>query len=109
MVVMALRIAEEIHESRKSYGFTQEKLAELVGVTAGYIGQIERKETMPSAVILAKLIEVLGIDANRLFFEQDDSSTLSREIAIRASRLSSENQEVVLGLINIIEQAYRKK
>lgn len=109
MVAMALRISTVIRETRKEKGLTQESLAELIGVTPGYIGQLERSETTPSAVILSKIVEVLGIDANSLFFEQAEAMPLSREIAIRASRLSKENQEIVLGIINIIEQAYRKR
>ena len=106
---MALRISTVIRETRKEKGLTQESLAELIGVTPGYIGQLERSETTPSAVILSKIVEVLGIDANSLFFEQAEAMPLSREIAIRVSRLSKENQEIVLGIINIIEQAYRKR
>lgn len=106
---MALRIAAVVRKTRKEKGLTQENLAELIGVTAGYIGQLERNETTPSASILSKLVEVLGIDANALFFEQPDTMPLSREISIRASRLSKENQEIVLGIINVIEQAYRKR
>lgn len=105
---MALRIAAVVRESRKEKGLTQENLAEMIGVTAGYVGQLERNETTPSASILSRLVEVLGIDANALFFEQD-AIPLSREIAIRVSRLSKENQEIVLGIINVIEQAYRKR
>ena len=106
---MTLRISTVIREGRKEKSLTQEELAELVGVTSGYIGQIERNETNPSALVLSKLVEVLGIDANDLFFEQAETMPLSREIALRASRLSKENQEVVLGVINVIEQAYRKR
>lgn len=105
---MAIRISTVVREVRKEKGLTQERLAELIGVSPGYIGQIERNETLPSAAILSKIVEVLGVDANSLFFEQADSKSLSKEIAIRASRLSMENQEVVLGIISIIEQAYRK-
>ena len=107
-VIMALRIADVVHETRKNRGLTQEKLAELIGVSAGYIGQIERNETTPSAIIIAKLVDTLGIDANTLFYSSENSASLSREISIRASRLSTKNQEVLLGVINVIEQAYRK-
>ncbi len=105
---MPIRISTVIRESRKAKGLTQEALAEYIGVSSGYIGQIERGETMPSAATLSVLIEVLGIDANRLFYEEDDKMSLSNEISIRASRLSKENQQIVLGLINVIEQTYRK-
>lgn len=106
---MRLRIAEVIRDSRKSKNITQERLAEIIGVSAGYIGQIERDETIPSANVIAKLIEFLGIDANLLFFDNNRSSSLCDEISIRVSRLSEDNQKIVLGLINVIEETYRKE
>lgn len=105
---MPIRISTVIRESRKAKGLTQEALAECVGVSSGYIGQIERGETMPSAMTLSELIEVLGIDANRLFYDDSEKMSISNEISIRASRLSRENQQIVLGLINVIEQTCRK-
>ena len=106
---MLIRIAEVIKESRKSKNLTQERLAELVGVSMGYIGQIEREETLPSVSVVAKLIEILGIDANTLFFDSDSKNSLTNEISIRASRLNETNQKLVLGLINVIEKTYRKE
>ena len=40
---MALRIATVVREKRKAKGYTQEELAELAGVSSGYIGQLERE------------------------------------------------------------------
>ena len=42
MVIVALRIATVVREKRKAKGYTQEELAELAGVSSGYIGQLER-------------------------------------------------------------------
>lgn len=106
---MLIRIAEVIKESRKNKNMTQEKLAELAGVSMGYIGQIEREETIPSVNVIAKLIEILGIDANSLFFDNNGNTSLTNEISIRASRLNENNQKIVLGLINVIEETYRKE
>lgn len=106
---MSIRIAEVIKESRKNKNITQERLAELIGVSMGYIGQIEREETTPSVNVIAKLAEILGIDANLLFFDNSSNASLTSEISIRASRLNEDNQKIVLGLINVIEETYRKE
>ena len=103
-----LRIATVIREKRKAQNLTQEQLAELVGVSSGYIGQLERRETMPSMLVLATLIDVLGIDANTLFYEENNELSLSSEISLRSSRLSRESQEIILGIIGVIEQANRR-
>ncbi len=108
MVAVKLRIATVVREKRKAKGFTQEQLAEMVGVSSGYIGQVEREELTPSVPVIAVLLDILGIDANTLFFEGSEDTPISREISLRASRLSKENQEIILGIIGVIEKANRK-
>ena len=109
MVAVTQRIATVIRERRKAKGLTQEQLAEMAGVSSGYIGQLERSEMTPSVRVIARLIDILGIDANALFFEGNEKTSISREISLRASRLSKENQEIILGIITVIEQTNRKE
>lgn len=63
---------------------------------------------LPSAKVLARIIEALGIDANTLFFNTEGDDLVSREISIRAARLSPEKQEFVLEMISLIERSFRK-
>ncbi|MCG8400934.1 MAG: helix-turn-helix domain-containing protein [Firmicutes bacterium] len=46
---------------REEYGLTQAQLANLAGVTAGLIGQIEHSKVQPSLKTLEKLAEVMGV------------------------------------------------
>ena len=50
-------LGEIIQAKRKELGLTQERLAEKIGKTAGYIGQIERGLSYPSYPVLLQLIE----------------------------------------------------
>lgn len=52
-------LGEIIQAKRKELGLTQERLAEKIGKTAGYIGQIERGLSYPSYPVLLQLIETL--------------------------------------------------
>lgn len=108
MITVKLRIATVIREKRRAKGLTQEQLAEKAGVSSGYIGQVECEEMTPSIPVIAVLIDILGIDANTLFFEESEDVSLTREISLRASRLPKENQEIILGIIGVIEQTNRK-
>jgi transcriptional regulator with XRE-family HTH domain len=108
MIALTLRIAAVVREKRKAKGLTQEELAEIIGVSSGYIGQLEREEIMQSMTVVARLIDFLGIDANTIFFEDSEDVPLSKEISLRASRLPKENQEIILGIIGVIEDTYRK-
>lgn len=71
---MTLRISTVVREKRKAKGLTQEQLAELISVSSGYIGQVERGELTPSISILAMLIDILGIDANTFFLTRWETS-----------------------------------
>lgn len=102
---MPLRVAAVVKENREAKGLTQEKLAELIGTSTGFIGQLERGLTLPSVPVLAKLIDVLGIDANTLFYADVKTHTY-KEITIRANRLSPEKQEFVLSMINLLEHSF---
>ena len=101
---MKNRMAEVIRTKRLQKNMTQEQLAEQIETSPGFVGQIERSEANPSAPVLAKIILVLGIDANTLFFEIDESSVVAREISIRAQRLEPEKQEFVLNMISLVER-----
>lgn len=105
---MATRIGNVIKAKRKMYGFSQEVLAEKIGKSTGYIGQVERGETLPSIQTLALLIEVLGIDANTLFYNDSQSPYISSEIAIRTARLNPKKQEFILGIVDLLERTYGK-
>lgn len=105
---MTLRISTVVREKRKAKGLTHEQLAELISVSSGNIGQVERGELTPSISILAMLIDILGIDANTLFFDPVGNESLSNEISLRVSRMSTDNQELILGIIEVIEQTNRK-
>ena len=101
---MPIRIASVIKTSRDAKGLTQEKLAEAVGTSTSLIGQIERDMAYPSVQVLAKLVDILGIDANTLFYEDVNTSTF-KEITIRASRLPAEKQEFLLSIITLLEHS----
>ena len=66
------RLGFIIRNQRKSMDFTQEQLAEMVGVTTGSIGQYERGETMPSVETLKLLFECLTIDPREVFSGEYD-------------------------------------
>lgn len=57
------KLGDLIREARRSKGWTQEKLAEEIGVNPGYIGQIETGVVkLPSAGKLESLEAALGVN-----------------------------------------------
>lgn len=88
-----------IQTKRKELGLSQEKLAEKIGKTAGYVGQIERGISYPSYSTLLQLVEVLEIDAQALFSTNDIN--IKHECTQIFSRLSQKQQQLALGILKL--------
>lgn len=54
---------------RKQAGFTQEKLAESIGMSTSYIGDMEARERFPSAETIDKIAGALNVRPSQLFDE----------------------------------------
>ena len=88
---------------RKQAGLTQEKLAEAIGMSTAYIGDMEARERFPSAETIDKIAEALNIKTAVLFdefgspeninstFEKIYATTIQQELK---SRLSDAVDEV---------------
>lgn len=60
-------IAQRVRELRKQRGLTLEQLADHSGVSRSMISLIERQETSPTAAVLNKLADALGVTLPALF------------------------------------------
>jgi len=63
-------LAQNIKNRRKELGISQMKLAELAGLSAPYMNDIERCQTWVSDKTLAKLAKALLLDISMLFETQ---------------------------------------
>jgi transcriptional regulator with XRE-family HTH domain len=61
-----LRVGRHVKRLRRSRGFSQERLAELVGNTGKHIGQVERGEVNVGLDILARIASALSVDPSDL-------------------------------------------
>lgn len=60
------RIGKFIHDCRKEQGFTQEYIAEKLGISDRAVSKWERGINMPDASLMLSLSELLGITVNEL-------------------------------------------
>jgi transcriptional regulator with XRE-family HTH domain len=58
--------AGRIRAFRKLKGFTQNELAEKIGVSVAVLGSIERGTRRPDAKLLRSIAEALGIDKDEI-------------------------------------------
>lgn len=54
----------KLREARKKKGFTQQMLAEAVGVSEIYISQLERGMKLPSLALFIQIINALDVSAD---------------------------------------------
>lgn len=59
-------LGEQIREAREELGWSQERLAEAVGVGSAMLGRYERGSKLPSFVTFVRLSKVLKISADAL-------------------------------------------
>lgn len=61
--------SQELRKLRKEAKYTQVKLAQLAGISAAYISQLETGEKKPTDRVITKLSDALNIEENRLLIK----------------------------------------
>ncbi len=61
------KLGKNIRDIRKSKGFSQEKLAELINKTRNYIGMVERAEINVPVSVIFELAEALNVKPKDFF------------------------------------------
>lgn len=92
-----------ITEQRKQRGWTEYQLAENSGLPQSTISSWYRKKMIPSIPSLEKICNAFGITLSQLFSEGTESVSLTasqKELLNRWSRLRSDQQEIILMLID---------
>lgn len=69
-------LGKKIKQIRKSSGYTQEKLSELIGIETGSLSTIESGRCFPSLVTLEKIANVLNVEL-KVFFDFNTGLTVN--------------------------------
>ncbi|MGB9791148.1 MAG: helix-turn-helix domain-containing protein [Thermacetogeniaceae bacterium] len=96
-------VGENIRLLRRSKKMSQEKLAEMTGVSGSYIGYLERGERTPSLDLLAKIADALGVELVTLLTPSDDAA--NQELKKLIAFLSDKSPESIK-FINEVACAY---
>ena len=89
-----MRINEIIKERRQTKGFTQEQIANYLGVTAPAVNKWEKGTSCPDIVLLPALARLLDTDLNTLLSFQDDLS--EKEVALFLNEVSEAAKKTAL-------------
>ena len=65
-------VGSAIKKARLAKGLTQEKLAELIGITPMHIKQLESERRNPSSRVLLKLVNAIDLPLGSIFSDSDN-------------------------------------
>jgi transcriptional regulator with XRE-family HTH domain len=86
MDIEEFMLGEQLRELRKIKGFTLQQVAEKVGVSTGYLSQIERNRSKLPIGILKKIADVLDVHMNWFFQPEAHAPAEEREFIVRAGQ-----------------------
>lgn len=96
------RLANIIRSKRQEMKESQEQLANSIGKTPSFIGQVERQESLPSLETLGALIQRLGIDANDIFSTSPALDDTCKEICAVMRQMDDRKRQFLLELARLL-------
>lgn len=98
------QIGQHVKAARKSRRLTQERLAEKLDVSVGYVSQIERGITKISLEMLAAVAVALDYDITALLngVTIESDGYLADEVIDLLKQLTPENRKLVLKIMSCI-------
>ena len=99
-------IGERIKIKRKEKKITQEKLAELLDVSVGYVGQLERGITKINLDRLSEIADLLDTDITVLLGGSSyySSNYLSDDIAQLINKMSIKNRALLFDILKLVKE-----
>ena len=110
-----MELGELLKHQRVSLSLTMQELAARSGVSATYLGRIERGERFPSASILRKVAGPLGLDEHHLFVSagymspDTEGKGLDPYVAGVLSQEPVNVQRAVVGILTILKEIVKSK
>ena len=101
-----IQIGERIQKAREASTYTQEKLAEKVGVSTQYISDLERGVVGTSIPTLIKICNTLCTSSDYILMGKSESRDIS-SVENRLQNLSQEEIEIVEKGINLMIEAFQ--
>ncbi|MCX8075211.1 MAG: helix-turn-helix domain-containing protein [Clostridia bacterium] len=72
-IINKVLVGKRIKQARHKKGYTQQELAELVGISSNFLGNIERGQKLPSIDTLIKISNELKITLDSIFTDSLDN------------------------------------
>lgn len=100
-------VGKRISDLRKSYGYTQEKLAEMADISIQFLVQIEHGKKTMKIGTLRRLSAALSVSSDYII-NGSEAYSENAEINALLSKLSEENIEQATKLIKVFVETIEK-
>ncbi len=80
-----IAIGEQLRELRLIKGLTLKEVAQTVGISVGYLSQIERNQSRLPIGVLKKISDVLGVHMNWFFQNAHAGDPAERDVVVRST------------------------
>lgn len=106
-------LGERLRYARKQKGYTQDSLAETIGVSRGVIFNLEKNKTEPQIIVINAICQTLKINKDWLINgigEMEDNNDASQSAKIlaelyeTAKELSEDEQLYLLDIVKAMKQ-----
>lgn len=110
-------LGERLHDARKKRGYTQELLAETIGVSRGVIYNIEKDKNEPQPIVVNAICQTLKINRDWLLWgvgemnraeESTQKVKILAELYEVAKGLSENEQLYLLDVVKALKQRIQK-
>lgn len=97
---MSMNLQKTITDLRREKGYTQEKLAEMLGVSTAAVSKWENGNSYPDITLLPQLAEIFDVSLDYLFSYDTAARKTIPEVIKEANRISKEsNRDASIALI----------
>lgn len=100
---------------RKKLGYSQEELAEKIGIGYKHLGNIERGTAKPSVSTIIKILNAFHITLEEFFSKYSDNKLISKNIQIqeildyvKSLHLNENQKRSLLNIVTIINESRNK-
>ena len=102
------RIGERCRHAREASCYTQEQLAERIGVSTQFLSDAERGVTGMSVSTIIRLCDVLSVSTDYLLLGQDSNGSPKDSLSMfsRIQNLSEQEQELVEEAANLMMKSF---
>lgn len=98
---MTINLGTKLKELRQSLSLTQLEVADSLGLTKGYISQIEKNTTSPNTKIFFQLLDLYGVTPSEFFGQKEKEEVV---VITRQEDLElEENEEYKYDVLNLIK------